>query len=627
MKKLLGILLALSLMLACLVPAVAETFTGEAEGKNGKVVVEITVEDGKITDVVVTEQSETVGIADAPLAEIPAFVVENQSLAVDAFSGATVTRDAMVAALEMAAEKAGLDVEALKNTQVETTVEEEPAEDTADVIVIGAGGAGLAAAASAAQSGASVIVLEANGMVGGATVRSGGHLLLFDDAINASMDRNDESLQKYLDYDPAEYGEWAETLVTLQGQIKEYLESDQVGRFDSVEMALIDHYLKGSGKDLEGNEATNDFALLDAAFRGTNSLNDWLVANGMEIQQKMYNAHGGTPEGGAAALISVLQKTAEDNGARIVLNMRGTELIVEDGKVTGVIAQDAQGNTHRYYARGGVVIATGGFQSNASMVAEYQKVGTGLGTNNASTSPKTNVGDGIVMAQVLDAKLRDMGFIVTVMEGYHEGSSLGEFGKINSNAQLIVNRDAVRFGDDTKNAGMGTAGTDYVNQPDGLVYFVGDAKMVNGLNEAQEGFTDTMISRGDWFVVADTLEEAAAAMGLDAETLKATVETFNSYVDAGEDKDFGRTKFNGKVEEAPFCIALGEAHYHLTFGGLTIDTDARVLNNNDEVIPGLYAAGDVVSGLEGDAHQSGDCITTMLYYGKVAGQNAAESAK
>lgn len=627
MKKLLALLLALMLCMPALAFADDGEFQGEETGKNGPVVVNVKIEDGKIAEVSVTEHAETPGIADPALEAVPQAIVESNSLAVDAVTGATVTSVAIVEAVREALVKANLNPDDY-NTPVQEKEEDTlPLEETADVIVVGAGGAGLSAAAGAAQQGASVIVLEAAGMVGGATIRSGGHLLVFDDAINASMDRNDEALQKYLDYDPADFGEWADTLATLQEQIKAYLESEQPGRFDSVEMALIDHYNTGKGTDLDGNEATNDYALLSASFYATNDINAWLVDGGMEIQQKMYNAHGGTPVGGAAALISTLQNMAESNGAKIILNMRATELIVEDGKVTGVIAQDAQGNTHTYHANGGVVLATGGFQSNAAMAAEYQKIGTGLGSNNASTSPATNIGDGITMTRALDAKLRDMGFMVTVMEGYHEGSSLAEFGKINANAQLTVNANGVRFNDDTKNAGMGTAGAVYINQPDGLIYFIGDTQMVNGLNTAQEGFTDTMQARGDWFVVRDTLEEAAQAMGLDIETLKATINTFNSYVDAGEDKDFGRTKFNGKVENGPFCIAKGEAHYHLTFGGLTVNTDAQVLNTSNEVIPGLYAAGDVLSGLEGDAHQSGDCISTMLYFGKVAGENAAAEAK
>ena len=96
-------------------------------------------------------------------------------------------------------------------------------------------------------------------------------------------------------------------------------------------------------------------------------------------------------------------------------------------------------------------------------------------------------------------------------------------------------------------------------------------------------------------------------------------------MDTGSDSQFGRTKFNGRIDEGPFCVICNEAHYHLSFGGLVIDTQARVLDTNQAPIPCLYAAGDILSGLEGDVHQSGDCITTMLYYGKTAGENAAKA--
>ena len=124
-------------------------------------------------------------------------------------------------------------------------------------------------------------------------------------------------------------------------------------------------------------------------------------------------------------------------------------------------------------------------------------------------------------------------------------------------------------------------------------------------------------------MVADSLEEALAKSGLDVETAMETITTFNGYVDAGTDPDFGRTAFNGKVENGPFAAVKMENHYHLTFGGLVIDTDAQVLDENNQPIPHLYAAGDVISGFEGAAHQSGDCLTVVLFYGKVAGQKAA----
>lgn len=94
-------------------------------------------------------------------------------------------------------------------------------------------------------------------------------------------------------------------------------------------------------------------------------------------------------------------------------------------------------------------------------------------------------------------------------------------------------------------------------------------------------------------------------------------------MDAGVDADFGRTEYNGKAEEGPFYIAKLQSAYHLTFGGLTVDTDTHVLDTDGNVIPGLYAAGDTVGNFEGDLHQSGYCLTIVLYSGRTAGANAA----
>jgi len=173
---------------------------------------------------------------------------------------------------------------------------------------------------------------------------------------------------------------------------------------------------------------------------------------------------------------------------------------------------------------------------------------------------------------------------------------------------------------------MGGVGHVSNNQPDGLVYLIGDSTMLDAVNEAGgEGFVEKMMSRGDWFVVADTLEEAAQKIGLDAAAVAETVKTYNGYVDAGSDPEFGRTQFNGKVENGPYVMVKMEMHYHLTFGGLVIDTEACVLDESGAPIANLYAAGDVISGFEGVTHQSGACITNVLFYGKTAGENAAKT--
>lgn len=592
------------------------TYTATEKGMGGDVTVEITFDSNKITEVKITGDDETPGIGTLAIEQLPDVILEAQSADVDVISSATVTSTAILNATATCIAQA-------TGTSEESS-DEALTDETADVIVIGAGGAGLSAAASAGQNGSSVIVLEANGIIGGSTIRSGGHILVFDENINATMERNDESLQKYLDYNKEDFGEWSETLVTLQQQIEDYLESNQEGRFDSVEMALIDHYLKGQGTDKEGNEVTLDFDLTKTAFENANELNAWLCESGMEIQDKMYNAHGGTPVDGSSGLINALEKAANDAGAKILLNVRATELIEEDGVVTGVIATSSDGNKYTYHANKGVIIATGSFSSNGEMAAKYQTMGEGLTAENGSTNPSTNTGDGIVMAENIGAELRDMGFLCTLLAGYHGGCTTSEFGKINGTQQLILNANGVRFTNDAKLAGMTTIGG-LNDQPGALAYYIGDSKMIEAINTVQEGLVDDLASRGDWFVVADTLEEALEKAGLDVETSLNSIEQFNTYVDENNDADFGRTEFNGKVENGPYVVAKMENLYHLTFGGLVINTNAEVLDTDNNVISHLYAAGDVTSGFEGATHQSGDCLTMVLYYGKVAGEQASKN--
>ncbi len=620
MKKRLFALFTMLAVLCTFAWAEPAVFTGEGNGRGGTLTVEMTVDDGVITDLSVVSHSETAGICEPAIEQVTAAIVENQTLAVDIVSGATLTSNAIIAAATQAAQSAGLDMEALSKP-VEKQPAGEPTERTADVIVIGAGGAGLAAAASAGENGASVIVLEAGGMVGGSTIRSGGHILVFDDEINASMERNDEALKAYLDYDAGDFGEWGEALLTAQDQIRAYLDSDQAGRFDSEELALVDHYLKGMGTDLDGNPVTLPYDLNREGIFAADSLNAWLMSGGMEIQPKMYNAHGGTPVNGAKGLIDALTRLADDVGAEISLNMKATELIMQDGAVCGVKAVDASGTEHVFHANKGVVIATGSFSSNGEMAAHYQNIGEGLFEGNGSSNPATNDGQGIIMAEAVGAQLRDMQFLCTMTGGIN-GVDRATFNRVNGTQQLFVNADGVRFGDENDKSLYDGMNAGLINQPNARIYFVGDSKMIDAIEAKQEGTVDAMVQSGAYFV-ADTLEEAATLAGLDAATVTQTVETFNGYVDDGVDPDFGRTSFNGKVEQGPYIIAAGEAIYHLTFGGLVINTNAEVLDDNNIAIPGLYAAGDVISGFEGVAHQSGDCLTMVVYYGKVAGEQAA----
>jgi fumarate reductase flavoprotein subunit len=587
------------------------TYTASQYGMESELKVTIEFDENKILDVQI-EGSETEGYGSRAIDEMPAQILAAQSANVDGVSGATVTSTAIRTAAANCIAQAKGDVPVDEDDKI--------AETEADVIVVGAGASGLAAAAAAAENGASVILLEANGRVGGSASTSGGHLTMINEEMNAAMDRNDSDLEVYLSYNPDEFGDFAEDLVVLQQQITEYLASDEPGRFDSYERAMVDHYLSGKGTDLDGVAATLDHDLIGLALKANMDINNWLMEEGkMTIKESYYKEHANSPEGGGSGLVEALSNiTGQYDTIQLLLNTRATELVQTDGKVTGVIAVDENGNNVVYTANGGVVLATGSFSSNGEMAASYQNIATGLNAENGSTNPATNVGDGILMAEALGAELRDMQFMCTMNFGYNGGCGYVDWSKIVGTQKLIVNAEGVRIGDENSSA---TAGS-IANQPNGMLYLVGDQEMIDALNEVRDGFADELIEAGV-LVVGDTLEEVANAVGLNPETLAVTVETFNGYVETGKDEEFGRTEFAGKVENGPYCIAIGEAFYHLTFGGLVINENAQVLDTQGVPIQGLYAAGDLTSGFEGAAHISGDCLTSAIYFGQVGGQNAA----
>lgn len=588
------------------------TYEASVQGMGGPVVVTMEFSEDAILSIQAVGELETKGLGDVAIEQLTEKVMEAQSAEVDMVTGATVSSTAMLTAV----------AECI--SQAKGIVEEKPVvtEETADVIVVGAGAAGLSAAAEALKSGASVIVLEANSFLGGAAGTSMGNILDLNPETFAAADRNDGALEKYAGYGEDRFPEpWKTDYKTLLGQIAAYQQNgEEKGAFISVERVLIDHYVKGMGQDQAGNTVSLDYPMIRSGIENAVAIYQWLETYGLTTTPLM--EYVSTPAGRGMGLIGLLTKAAD--GAEIRLNTRARELVVEDGKVVGVIAEDAEGNTITYHAKGGVVLATGSFSSNGEMVAKYQKIGSGLTASIPSNNPAGNRGDGIVMAEAIGAQLRDMSFIQTYLKGYQNLAASGEAGNAFKAAQLVVNINAVRFADDSNQSRIvSREGND---QPEGILFAIGDSKMIETLNGQKAGLADDLMARGMAYS-ADTLEELAKLSGLDAAALVNTVNTFNGYVDAGDDRDFGRKTFNGKVEAGPFYAAKLQLACHLTFGGLVINDDAQVLDAEGNAITGLYAAGDVTSGYEGIVHQTGNCLTIIINTGRTAGAHAAELAK
>ncbi|MEG0661633.1 MAG: FAD-binding protein, partial [Anaerorhabdus sp.] len=236
MKKLFKIALTLVLafsLAACSSPKTtgykAGTYTAEASGMNGPVKVEVTVTTDAIEKVVVTEHNETPSISDLAISDMPVRIVDAQGLGVDTVSGATITSKAILEAVALAMKDAGADVEALKKVTSKVQEKEEDKEYTADVIVIGAGGAGLAAGVTANQAGASVIVIEKMPKVGGNTILAGGALNAVDEGSETAIANKDSVelhyTQTYEGGDKQGDPELVRTLVTNAWDGVEWLQS------------------------------------------------------------------------------------------------------------------------------------------------------------------------------------------------------------------------------------------------------------------------------------------------------------------------------------------------------------------------------------------------------------------
>lgn len=598
------------------------TYTAQAQGNNGPVTVSVTFSADAITEVAVTEHAETPGLSDRPIEEIPAAIVAHQSLGVDTISGATNTSNAILTAVADCVAQAGGDAEALKAVEVEAAPVED-IEATYDVVVVGGGGAGLTAAITAAQQGAEVILIEKAGALGGNTLIAGQGFNASDPERQANTEMSEAlitELKSYLELDPADFGAFAEVLETVKTQINEYLASGSTTLFDSPELHMLHTYMGGKRTGLDGTVIEPDLELTRTF--ATNALGalEWAESIGAEwndttstILGAMWPRSHGLSNGN---IITILTDAATAEGVEILTDTRGNELIVEDGRVTGVKATTSAGANVTLHANSGVVLATGGFSANAPMVAEYNNYWPGLSDTMPSTNAPTITGDGIIMAQEVGADLTGMGFAQLMPSSHPVDGSLfsGIWGS--AETQVFVNKEGKRYVNEYAERDVLSKAA--LEQTDGIFYIICDNKI------AKDADVEGMEAAGN-VVVADTLEELAEKLEIPVDTFVAEIERYNSFVDAQKDDDFGKPLFGEKIDEAPFVATPRSPALHHTMGGVKIDTETHVLSTEGTPIPGLYAAGEVTGGLHAGNRLGGNAMTDFLVFGRIAGENAANA--
>ncbi|MCD8123160.1 MAG: FAD-binding protein [Clostridiales bacterium] len=329
---------------------------------------------------------------------------------------------------------------------------------------------------------------------------------------------------------------------------------------------------------------------------------DWLVAMGADLGQ--FNGKQVMTSDGSALgnmLVTVLNNNIKDKGVDLRTRSEAVALITDNsGAVTGVTVEDADG-TYDIYADA-VILATGGFASNPEMVDEYCPSWSGY----PSTASVGATGDGITMGLDAGAAIADMGNAGPQSVAYDTGSGAISLTNVRYNGAILVNRSGNRFVNES-GPSMPIAAA-ITEQDGGYAYLIFDQASVDGAALMQ-----TYKDRG-YFTQADTLEELADALELDAETLAATVEKYQVVYDTGVDEEFGRSNhIFSRLDQAPYYGVQISPANQTTYGGLVIDLETRVLREDQTVIAGLYAAGEVTA-----CQGSGTTIAAVL--GKLAAE-------
>lgn len=616
----------------------AGEYTATGKGNYGDIPVTVTFSDTEILSIVIGDNEETPDIAKPVFEKLPEEIIGGQTLKVDVVAGATNSSNGLLEAVEDCVKQAGGDVEALKNKDVEETAKD-AIEKTVDVVIIGGGGAGAAAAASASENGASVILLEKGSSLGGNTIRAGGAYNAVDEERQSKVEMNDaliHDLEAILEVDENTFGEFKDTVVTLKEEIRDYFASgDTTKLFDSKELHMYQIYIGGKRTDKNGEEITSNLALVEKlADESLDALN-WLVSLDPSIGIKdeigtvlgaMWPRTHGLSTTVGVGFISPLAKEAEKNGAEIMLETKAEELIMENGRVTGVKGTKTDGTPVTIHAEKGVIMATGGFGANAKMVAEYNTYWPTIPVDMKSTNTANATGDGITMGVEAGANLIGMGFAQLMPSSHPETGALsgGVWGSAES--QVFVNKEGKRFVNEY--AERDVLASAALKQTDSLFYIICDQMTAGnpqpGGKNGWGDVIDDLVATGSIYK-ADTLADLAKQLDMPEGVLEAEIEKYNSFIDAQADPDFGKANFGPKIEVAPFYATPRSPSLHHTMGGLEINDQAQVLDKDGKVIPGFYAAGEVTGGIHAGNRLGGNALTDILVFGRIAGKNAAEA--
>jgi succinate dehydrogenase/fumarate reductase flavoprotein subunit/uncharacterized protein with FMN-binding domain len=607
-KKLLALTLVVALVLGVLMGCKSNpdsgtvyapgTYTADAMGNNGRVFVQVTLSAERIESIEVDANYETKGLGDTAAAMVAKAIVEGQTLVVDAVAGATFSSKAVLSAVKTALEAAGTDVKALLVPADASQYNRDLGSIQADVIVVGGGLAGMSAALRAAQEGASVILYERSGVLGGAARYAVGWISGADFRIQKAQGVEDTPDAFYRD------------IIGFAGS--ETNVNPEIARYYAENSGPAVDWLQDIGVEFKDELNVGIYDPM-SVFRVA-----WGKDGGISLIQGLQNA---------------INRQAAAGKIRCCLFTEVTDLIVSNNAVTGVKTVDNHGNTGTGRAKS-VILATGGIGASKERL---ERIFTNIATGYISTAD----GSGYTLAAQADAAFHTLNYNpitggVLPVDGFY------------SNVRMDVRYNGVIFVDQSGKRVFDEIGSNYKNRSDAwihadqnILYGIVSESMLDRekpLLSAGSSWTptpdkdwtifDTMVREGALIYKADTIEELAAKMGVAATALKSTIDRYNGYVAAGRDAEFGRTNNLIAFDRGPFYALKTIPYAGRSAGGPVADANMRVLNTSASVIPGLYIAGEIIgfSSISGEASVSGMYLGEAVTFGIDAALSAARYA-
>ena len=616
MKRIICLVMVLTMLCTA---AMAETFEGVGKGFGGEIKVAATVEGGKLTAVEVLSHGETAGISDPAFAKIPAAIIENQTVAVDTVAGCTFSSNGLIEAVTAAWVASGANLEDISKAVAAEETAKELETKTADVVIVGAGGAGMTAAVEVLRAGGSVLVVDKMAAVGGNTIAAGSALNAAGTDIQKAgtmAASGIDAVEEKLALEPVdEYmARWQES---VRKDLDAYKASGSNQVFDTVDLHKLQTYVDGDYVakpeliEILGNGAPQAIKYLEEL--GT----VWDPAITTAVGATWPRSHQPSRSFGGAGSDFVLPQYefVKANGGEVVLEHKVEELIMEDGRVVGAKGLASDGTPFEYRANKSVILATGGFGANVEMRQRFNKYWANLDETVPTSNMPCATGDGLALAEGVGANLIGVEWIQMVT-----GSAVGGFTASIAN-NLYVNANGERFvAEDSRRDVLSGA---VLAQPGSFFWLLSDAKTVWDLMGGADYNGNTVeAKKAQGLIEAETIEDLAAQLGCDAATLQASVDQFNKAVTGEEADPLGRQVFEYTFDKGPYYAGKGYAMVHHTMGGVEINTNCEVLDTNGNPIPGFYACGEVTGGIHGGNRLGGNAIADIVVFGQIAGQNA-----